>query len=106
MKTEMEELDARIERIKGELQQLGAMRPGSISQQYRQAKSGRQSFYQLSYTHRMKHHTEHVRLEELETLQQETANFKRFRELTSAWVEAALALSRLKVRQARGQGNA
>ena len=94
-----EKLQKRIEQTKRELQELGPMRPGAISRQYRNPKERKRSFYQISYTHRMKSRSEYLRPENLVAVRRETANFKRFRKLVDRWVALALQLSQLKTRQ-------
>lgn len=54
-------LDLQIEQIKRELQNVGPMRPGSLTKQYRLPQQQVGPFYQLSYTHQMKGHTRYVR---------------------------------------------
>ena len=94
-----EKLQGQIERTKRELQELGPMRPGAISRQYRNPKEKKRPFYQISYTHRMKSRSEYLRPENLTAIRRETANFKRFRKLVDRWVNLALQLSQLKTRQ-------
>ena len=94
-----EKLQGQIDRIKRELQELGPMRPGAISRQYRLPKEKRRPFYQISYTHRMKSRSEYLRPENLAAIRRETANFKRFRKLVDRWVDLALRLSQLRSRQ-------
>lgn len=97
---EIEKAAVRIEQIKRQLQELGPMRPGAISRQYRNPKEKKRPFYQISYTHRMKSRSEYLRPGNLAAIRRETANFKRFRKLVDQWVDLALKLSQLKVRQA------
>ncbi len=101
MATAIEKITGQIERIKGELQALGPMRPGAISRQYRHPKEKKRPFYQISYTHRMKSRSEYVRPENLAAVRRETVNFKRFRKLLDRWVDLALKLSQLKTRQGK-----
>lgn len=98
MSTAEKKIIERIERVKRQLSELGPMRPGSISQQYRKPKEREQPFYQISYTHKMKSRSEYLRKENLATIRQETANFKRFKKLTEQWVDLALKLSQLRTR--------
>ena len=93
-----EKLQKQIERTKRDLQELGPMRPGAISRQYRNPKEKKRPFYQISYTHRMKSRSEYLRPENLAAIRRETANFKRFRNLMDRWVDLALQLSQLKTR--------
>lgn len=93
---QVKQIEDRIGRIKRDLDQLGPMRPGSISRQYRNPQERKTPFYQISYTHRMKSRTEYLRRENLKAVRVEVANFKRFRKLVDQWADAALKLSRLK----------
>jgi hypothetical protein len=99
MSTLLSRTEERIETIKRELQALGPMRPGSITQQYRIPKEKKRPFYQISYTHRMRGRSEYVRPENLRRLRAETANFKRFKQLIQRWINLALKASQLRIRQ-------
>jgi len=95
---QLKQIEDRISRIKHNLDQLGPMRPGSISRQYRNPQERKTPFYQISYTHRMKSRTEYLRRENLMAVRLEVANFKRFRKLVDQWADAALKLSQLRTR--------
>jgi hypothetical protein len=99
MSTAEKKLIERIERVKCQLHELGPMRPGSITRQYRKPQEKKQPFYQISYTHKMKSRTEYLRKENLSAIRRETANFKRFKKLTELWVDLSLELSKLRTRQ-------
>ena len=99
MSTAQRRLEAKIDKIRKTLTKLGPMRPGSISKQFRDPKEKKRPFYQISYTHRMKSRSEYVRPENLKALLRETAAFKRFRALVDTWVELALELSQLRIRE-------
>ena len=101
MSTSCKKLSDQIEQVKRQLQELGPMRPGSVSRQYRDPQEKRRPFYQLSYTHKMKSRSEYVRPENLAAIRRETANYKRFRKLTERWVDLALKLSQLKTLQGK-----
>jgi hypothetical protein len=100
MSTRLQQTETQIEGIKQELQNLGAMRPGSITCQYRLPKEKKRPFYQISYTHRMQSRSEYVRPENLAALRKETLAFKRFKKLVERWITLALKASQLRVRQA------
>lgn len=100
MSRTINQLTRKIDRIKRDLQNLGPMRPGSISRQYRDPRAKKGAFYQISYTHRMKSHTEHLKAENLAAIRREIANFKQFKRLMAEWVDCALELSKLKIKQA------
>ena len=90
-----------IQNIKTQLQNLGPMRPGALTCQYRDPKKKIGPFYQLSYTYRMKSRTEYVRPAFIPQIRKETANFKRFKRLMQKWIDLALCLSKLQVDRAK-----
>ena len=89
-------IERRIEKIKRDVTKLGDMRPGSLSIQTRHWGG---EYCQLSYTHRGKGHTEYVAKNRRKQVQRETANYKKFRELTKEWVELAMELCKLKAQK-------
>ena len=106
-------LQQRIRAIQTELAALGPLHPGSLSQQYnvcgnpacrckdpkRPQKHG--PYYQLSYTWRGRSTTRFVRPPEVAAMRAKLAAYKRFRELTTAWVDAAMALQQLERKAAQ-----
>jgi len=72
---------------------LGRMHPGSLSQQKR-SRGG--AYHQLSYSHAGKGHTKYVRPEDVPEVTQEIENYRRFRDLTTKWVELAIEWAKLK----------
>ena len=95
MKTERG-LERKIETVKKKLMELGDMRPGSLTVQTR--KWGGQ-YYQLSYSHRGKGHTQYVSKEKRKEVERQTANYKKFRKLTQEWVEFGMELCNLKTKR-------
>jgi hypothetical protein len=100
MSTAITKIEEKIETTKRKLQELGAMRPGKISRQYRNPKEKKKPFYQISYTYQMKSRSEYLRPVHLAAIKQETANFRRFKKLIDRWVALALKASQLRMRQA------
>lgn len=96
MSTAIQKIEEKIVRVKKQLEQLGPIRPGSVSRQYRDPADKKRPFYQISYTHKMKSRSEYVRPENLAAVKKETANFKKFKRLVDRWVDLALELSQLK----------
>jgi hypothetical protein len=90
-------LQQRIQSIQRQLAQLGPLRPGCLSRQYRKPKAKAGAYYQLSYTYRMQSRTEYIPAALVPQIQQEVAEYKRYRQLTARWIELALELSRLKI---------
>jgi len=87
-------IERRIEKIKRNLDQLGDMRPGSLSVQRR---SWGGQYCQLSYTHQGKGHTQYVAAEHKKCVERQLANFRKFRELTQEWVGLGIELCKLKM---------
>jgi hypothetical protein len=88
------QLERRIEKIKHELQKITEMRPGSLTRQYRNPKDKTGAYYQLSYTHKMKSHTEYVRKEFVAQIREQISQYKRFKRLIQQWVELAIEHSK------------
>lgn len=108
-----EKTEARIARIKRELQDIGPMRPGSLSKQYsvcgkagcrcvdpeKPRKHG--PYYQLSYVHRGKSTSQFIRPEFVAEVKTQLANYKRYRKLTDDWVGLALELAKWRLEEAK-----
>lgn len=105
MSTKIYQLQRQIQQTKRQLMELGDMRPGTLTQQYRDPQRRVGGFYQLSYTYRMKSRTEYVRPKFIPFIQAEIQNFKKFKQLTQQWVDMALALSKLKIQIAKDQAD-
>lgn len=88
------EIEAKIVALKKELLELGRMHPGSLSKQKR-SRGG--EYYQLSYIHGGKGHTNYVRPADVPEVMQELENYRRFRERTRRWIE--LEIESAKVRR-------
>jgi hypothetical protein len=102
----LEQIKHQIERIKGQLNELGLMHPGSLSEQFnvcgtpgchcKDPKDPRKHgpYYQLSYTWRGKSSTRFVRPERVAEMREKVSNYKRFRELINEWVDLSMDLER------------
>ena len=86
-------IETEIAKIKKALLELERMHPGSLSQQKR---SRGNTYHQLSYSHRGKGHTNYVRPEDVPEVMREIENYRRFRGLTTKWVELAIELAKLR----------
>lgn len=106
----VEKLEAQIAQIKAQLQQHGAMRPGSLSRQYnvcgkpgcrcKDLKHPRRHgpYYQLNYVYRGKKTSQFIRREILGQVRTQLTNYKRFRRLTERWIGLALQVAQAKDR--------
>ena len=105
-------LEQRIESIKRDIADLGDLRPGAMSLQYNicgnpscrckadpPLKHG--PYPQVSFTWRGKSTTQSVRADEVEEVRLQLENYHRLRELVDQWIDSALELSRLRLRERR-----
>jgi len=93
----LQQIQRRIKSIKRELERIGEMRPGSLSRQYRIPKRQVGAYYQLSYTHQMKSHTEYVRPQFVKEVCRQIATYKRFKRLTEEWIVLGIEECKLKI---------
>jgi hypothetical protein len=90
-------IEKQIEKIKRELLDIGEMRPGSLTKQYRNAKEKKWEFYQLSYTHKMKSKTEYVRAPHVDDLKKQVDTYKKFKALVEKWINLSIEHSKIKM---------
>lgn len=95
------QIERRIEKIKVELIVLGALRPGSLTRQYKDPHSRSGPYYQLSYTRDMKSRTDYIPRDRVREVRRLIRNYKRFKALTTEWVDLSIEQSRLQIRLAR-----
>ena len=91
-------IENRIQMIKQELVELGKMRPGSLSQQSHDPHK-RRTYWQLSYTYKMRSRTEYIRDQFLKDTKMQVKNYKRFKALIDEWVALSIEHARLKISQ-------
>jgi hypothetical protein len=94
----LQQIQDDIRAIKFQLQNIGDMRPGSLTQQYRNRKERTGAFYQISYTYRMKSKTEYIRPEFVEQISQQIQNYKEFKKLIEEWVTLGIQYSKLSMK--------
>ena len=90
-------IEKQIAAIKAELLEIGDMRPGSLTRQYRNPKDQTGPFYQISYTHKTKSKTEYVRAHHLDDLRKQVDTYKKFKQLIDRWVELSIERSKIKM---------
>ena len=93
----MQQLERRIDRIKRALLEIGPMRPGSLTRQYKDPPHQAGAYWQISYTRRMKSRTEYVRKEYVKEVRRQTVTHKRFKRLVDQWIDLSIEHSRLTV---------
>jgi len=95
------QIQRRIDTIKLKLAAIDEMRPGSLSRQYKDPENQTGAYYQLSYTRDMKSRTEYVARDAVRDVRRQIENYKRFKALTTEWVDLDIEHSRLKMKLAR-----
>jgi len=97
----IQQIERTIDRIKEALKGIGAMRPGSLTRQYKEPQRKAGAYWQLSYTRQMKSRTEYVRKEHVAEIRRQIATHKRFRRLVDRWVDLSIEHSRLTTQLAK-----
>ncbi len=95
------QIERRIAKIKLALAEIGDMRPGSLTRQYKDPKTQSGPYYQLSYTLDMKSRTEYIRRDCVADIRHQISEYKRFKTLTAEWVALGIEHSRLAMKLAR-----
>jgi len=85
-----------IRLLKQRIIDLGDMRPGTLSVQYRNPAEKRIPFNQISYTHKGRSRSEYVRPENLEVVRREIEAYKRFKTILNQLVDLSIQASRLR----------
>ena len=96
MSTELDEKEKKVRALLAGIAKLGAMRPGTLTVQYRNPAEKKTPFNQLSYTHKGKSRSEYVRPENLSAVRREVETFRKFRLLVEEVTELSLEASRLR----------
>ena len=93
----------RVMEIKKELMNIGPMRPGRLSPQKRKDKDGRYygSYWQISYTYKGKSHSQYVPESLVKKIEEQTIEYRRFKELAEEWVKNELILSQFFLEEAK-----
>ena len=94
----IQQIERRIDRIKRALLEIGPMRPGSLTRQYKDPQHHTGAYWQISYTRRMKSRTEYVRQEWVKELRRQIVTHKRFKRLVDQWIDLSIEHSRLTMR--------
>ncbi len=92
------QIEQRIDRIKRELLEIGPMRPGSLTRQYKDPQNRTGAYWQISYTRQMKSRTEYVRQEWVKALRSQIKTHKRFKRLVDQWIDLSIEQSKLVMR--------
>ena len=97
-KKRLAQIERRMTKIKGDIALLGAMRPGSLTKQYKDRENQTGPYYQVSYTLDMKSRTEYIRKEFVGDIRGQISNYKRFKKLNAQWVALSIEHSKLSMK--------
>ena len=103
MKIGLKQIEKRIDRIQSELIKIDAMRPGSLTRQYKDPKKQTGAYYQLSYTLDMRSRTEYIRKEWVSEIRRQIKQYKRYKQLNAEWVSLSIEHSKLSMKLERTQ---
>jgi len=95
----LEKKEQKIASLLTGLARLGAMRPGTLTVQYRNPGERKTPFHQISYTHQGKSRSEYVRPENLPAIRKEIATYKKFRRAVEQIIALSLKTSQLRHRR-------
>ena len=96
MSTELDRKEKKVRALLAGMAKLGAMRPGTLTVQYRNPAERKTPFNQLSYTHKGRGRSEYVRPENLVAVKREVETFRKFRLFVEEVTELSLEASRLR----------
>ncbi len=100
----IQKIEQKIVRIKKELSEIGPMRPGSLTRQYRDPENGTGAYWQISYTRDMKGRSEYIRREWVTDIRKQIATHKRSKQLIDHWVDLSIEHSKLTMQIAKTKG--
>ena len=92
-------IEKQIEVIKTRIAEIGVVRPGSLTRQYKDPKNKRGAYHQISYTHRMQSKTEYVRSDSLAQVRRQVRDYNKLKRLIARWVALGIEYSRLSMKR-------
>ena len=94
----LEKIEKEIETIKAQLREIGVVRPGSLTRQYKDPKQQTGAYCQVSYTHRMKSKTTYVRANFVKEVRLQIRDYNKLKKLIERWVALGIEYSQLSMR--------
>ena len=95
-KESLRKLEKQIRGLRSRLVELGDIRPGTLSVQYRDPTERKKPFHQISYTHKGKSRSEYVRAQNLQTVRRELTAYKKFRSIVEEIIDLSIKASRIR----------
>lgn len=91
-------MENRIKKIKSTLMAIGEMRPGSLTEQYKDPVNKTGAYYQLSYTLNMKSRTDYIRKGYVKIIRRQVENYKKFKQLNETLIRLSIEHSTLHMK--------
>ncbi len=101
----IQQIEQKLDQIKESIKEIGPMRPGSLTRQYKKPKESIGPYWQISYTRNMRSRTEYVRKECVADIRRQIATYKRFKSLTDQWIDLSIELSKLNMQMTKGEAS-
>ena len=92
------QIEKEIEVVKAQIAELGVVRPGSLTRQYKDPKQRKGAYYQVSYTHRMQSKTAYVRTDSVVEVRRQIRDYKKLKRLIERWVALGIEYSGLSMK--------
>jgi hypothetical protein len=95
-------IEKEIEEIKTRIVEIGVVRPGSLTRQYKDPKNKKGAYHQISYTHRMQSKTDYVRSDSLAQVRRQIRDYNKLKMLIERWVALGIEYSKLSMKRRPG----
>jgi hypothetical protein len=92
-------IEREISAIKDQIAEIGIVRPGSLTRQYKDPKNKKGAYYQISYTHQMQSKTQYVRSGSLAQVRREIRDYNKLKRLIERWVALGIEYSALSMKR-------
>jgi len=92
-------IEKEIAVIKARIAEIGVVRPGSLTRQYKDPKNKRGAYHQISYTHRMQSRTEYVRTDSLAQVRRQIRDYNKLKRLIERWMALGIEYSKLSMKR-------
>jgi len=92
----LESIETKIRELQRCAANVGHMRPGTLSVQYRDPSNRHTPFNQISYTYQGRSRSEYVRPENIYTVRQEIKTYRQFKALCAQIIDLSILASRIR----------
>src|ERR1017187_1159050 len=101
----IQQIEQRIDWIKKALLEIGPMRPGSLTRQFKDPKNQTGAYWQDQLYPSDESRTEYVRPEWVKEIRRQTVIHKRFKRLVDQWIDLGIEHPRLTMQMTESKGN-